>query len=214
MPTYDELLQKINRLEDQLVKQIEKDNIMIEESKKAAEFSKHAYRVDHYGFIWVWDIDTKEYRKTNMRILSPELVPNSVTSKTIAPGAVRSEHIADNQILSRHIPDKQISGRHIADDQILSRHILDSQILGKHIADRQIMNYHVSRGAVDSSKIAPGTLDGHDIFLNCNLITFQREEDGWIVAYFGNRGPITGFERDEEGWVYALFGGVPQTVSQ
>ena len=196
------------------MEQIEKDNLMIQESRKAAEYAKHAYRVDHYGFIWVWDINTDDYKKTNMRILSPELATNSVTEEKLAPGAVTEEKLAPGAVTEEKIGDKQVRSRHIADDQILSRHISDDQILGRHIASEQIMNRHISRGAVDVSKIVPGTLDGHDMFLNSNLITFQREEDGWIVAYYGNRGPITGFERDEDGWVYALFGGVPQTVSQ
>lgn len=214
MSTIEELERKIRQLEEQLIAQKEETDLTLEQAKRAAEFAKHAYRVDHYGFIWVWDIDAKDYKKSNMRVMNPIIADKALQSRHLSDGCVEGRHLQDNIIEGKHFKEKTIGGEKIQNQAIGSSQLKDKAIGSQHLQQFCVTNSKIMPGAVDVSKIAPNTLDGHDIFLNSNLITFQIEEDGWWVAYFGNRGPITGFMRDEEGWVYALYGYEPQTVSQ
>ena len=172
MATIEELLQKINRLEERIDEQIEKDDLMIQESRKAAEFAKHAYRVDHVGFIWVWNVEVEDYRKTNMRIMSPELADLSVKSRHIADGAVLSSKIGEEQILSRHIAPGVVRSSKIGERQILSEHILPGEIKAYHLADKSITGDTLDSD-IPNGKLADDAVHSRNIFngsvLPCKL---------------------------------------------
>ena len=142
-PTPEELLQKINRLEEELAQQTEKTEQTLEQSRRAAEFAMHAYRVDHYGFIWVWDIDAKDYKKTNMRVMNP----------VIADKALQSRHIADNAVEGRHMQDNAVTTEKIGDGEVKSRNIAPEAITTDKIEDKAITTPKIAPKAVTRDKL-------------------------------------------------------------
>ena len=130
MATIAELEQKIDRLERQILEEIGKTEQMIEKSDKALDFATHAYKVDHYGIIWVWDTEQQGYRKTKMRVMTPEIADKAVESRHIADNAIEGHHIQDDTIEGRMIKNKTIDGRSLKDDIIGPELIEDNSING------------------------------------------------------------------------------------
>lgn len=98
MADIQELEQKVLQLQKDILAKAAKDEELIGKSKKAIEYALHAFKIDHYGFIWTWDIEKMEYRKTKMRIMTPEIPDKAIQSRHIANGAVTREKIDDGAI--------------------------------------------------------------------------------------------------------------------
>ena len=71
MSDVHDLEQRLQKLEDAFAEQSGKTDQLLEKSDKALDLSLHAYRVDHYGYIWQYNCETKEYVKSNMRVCTP-----------------------------------------------------------------------------------------------------------------------------------------------
>ena len=115
-------LQAQNAAEDQRLLQLEQLTTtqkaevqrMLAESKRAQDYALHAYRVDHYGYIWKWDPDAQLYVKTKMRVGMPIIADESITSEKIVEGAVKNRHIGEKEIsfgkLNEDLQNRIMSG--------------------------------------------------------------------------------------------------------
>ena len=198
-PTPEELLQKINRLEEELAQQTEKTEQTLEQSRRAAEFAMHAYRVDHYGFIWVWDIDAKDYKKTNMRVMNPVIADRALQSRHIADNAVEGRHMQDNIIEGRMIKSKTLEGRSFKDYIIDGDMILDRTIVGRSIKDRTIPGSKLQRGAVGIEHLKPGTIDPTKIILSDVSIDIDEYNDDIIVYFYNDCGVEDAYIDEDNG---------------
>lgn len=168
MATIQELEQKIQRLEKQILANDLKVRELLEKSEKAMECAKHAYKVDHYGFIWVWDVNKGEYRKSNMRVMTPEIADRALESRNIADNAIEGRHMTDNLIEGRMIKNRTIEGRSIQDDAIGTEQIKDGSITGDSmcpgalpngkladdaVAERNIQNHNVTKDKLSTELI-------------------------------------------------------------
>lgn len=162
-PTPEELLQKINRLEDELAQQTEKTEQTLEQSRRAAEFAMHAYRVDHYGFIWVWDIDAKDYKKTNMRVMNPVIADRALQSRHIADNAVEGRHMQDNAVSTEKIGDGEVKSRNIAPEAITTDKIDKGAVTTDKLADESITGDEIGPGAATNGKIANDAVQTRNI---------------------------------------------------
>ena len=72
MESIDQLERKIEQLESRLEELLSKVGELTEKSEQALDKALHAFKVDHYGYIWTWNVDEQKYNKTNMRILMPD----------------------------------------------------------------------------------------------------------------------------------------------
>lgn len=210
MASIDELIQKIQQLQDQLAEQTEKVDAMMAEAREAVDYASHAYRVDHYGFIWAWDTKTQDFKKTNMRICTPKIADRALQSRHIADAAVEGRHMQDNIIEGRMIKDKTIGGDKIKNREIGSNHIKERAIGSEHIKNHAVEGYHILPGAVTYDKLDKNTLDLHDVVLNSNFITMGRDPDGTLYAIYGNQAKDLTIERDIQGWLYFVRHSTPQ----
>lgn len=204
MATIEELERKIQQLEKDILADKLKEQELIEKSEKAIDFALHAYKVDHYGFIWVWDVNQQGYRKTNMRIMTPEICDGAVTTDKLAPGCVTSEKIPDGAVTSDKIGDGEVKGRNIGENEIQGRHIADKAVGSEQIANEAILNRHIGRYEMTVDKFAPGVIDESQILLSDVVIEFD-DETGDIFAHFINNGDVKDANmNDNTGDVYLV----------
>ena len=164
MSTIQDLEQKVEQLERDILAEKQNTDLLKEKANKAIEYAQHAYKVDHYGIIWEWDAEAEGYRKTNMRIISPTVADRALESKHIADNAIEGRHLQDNVIEGRMIKNKTIDGRSLKDDIIGPELILDNSIHGDRyinnalipgkLADNAIATRNIKDRNVTSSKIA------------------------------------------------------------
>lgn len=143
MAKIDELERKILELENQLKEERLQTQTLLAKSEKALETALHAYKVDHFGFIWVYQYDTNDYVRTDMRIMSPELVDKAVKTQNLADGAVTSEKIQEDAVGSKQIGDGEVKSRNIAADAVTSDKIGDKEVKGRNIAPGAIGAQHI-----------------------------------------------------------------------
>jgi predicted MPP superfamily phosphohydrolase len=136
MATIEELEQKVDRLERDILAKEMKDDLLLEKADKAIDFASHAYKFDHYGFIWVWDVNQKGYRKTNMRIMTPEVSDESITNEKLANDSITASKIAKGAVTREKIADgaiEELTGMYDELDQKINhetstRHDADTQL--------------------------------------------------------------------------------------
>ena len=155
MATIDELERKILQLEEKLLEEKELTTATLSKANKAAEYAQHAYRVDHYGIIWVWDVETGQYRKTEMRVVSPKVADRAIESRNLADGAIEGRHMVDNLIEGRMIKNKTIEGRSIQNDAIGTDQIKDSSITGDNMASGALPNGKLADDAISTRNLQP-----------------------------------------------------------
>lgn len=143
MASIEELEQRIDQLENKLTESETRRQQLLAESEKALDIAKHAYKLDHYGFIWVYEWQTKQYVRTQMRVLTPE--------------------IAERAVKAKHLADKCIEGRHMVDDLVEGRMIQDKTIEGRSIAPGAVDNTKLAPAAVTAEKLAPECITGDDL---------------------------------------------------
>ena len=98
MSNTEQLELQIQELQRQLREQSLKTQTLLAKAEKAMETALHAYKLDAYGFLWTYDAESKLYVKTNMRVMSPELVDEAVKTRNLADGCVTGSKIADGVI--------------------------------------------------------------------------------------------------------------------
>jgi len=138
MATIQELEQKIQRLERDILAKDQKDAILIEKAEKAIDFAMHAYRIDHYGWVWVWDVDTQGYRRSKICIHNIDVPDGSITGKKIAERTIEGRHILAGAIRNEHIGDKAVSNRTLADNAVDTTNIKDGAVTPSKVSNNFI----------------------------------------------------------------------------
>lgn len=135
MATTEELERKVNRLENLLSEKTQDYERLAEKAETATDIAMHAYKVDHYAYIWVYDHELKKYRKTKMRVGTPEVPDKSITSRKIADRVIDWYHIIKKAIRNEHIADTAIDSRTLADNSVLTRNIADEAVTPEKLSD-------------------------------------------------------------------------------
>lgn len=145
MSDIHDLEQRLQKLEDAFSQQSGKIDQLLEKSDKALDLALHAYKVDHYGYIWQYDCETKEYVKSNMRVCTPEIADRALHSRHIADGAVEGRHLQDDCIGEKQIKDNSIPG-----DKFEGKVFKPGKLADEAVSTRNLQNE-----AVTPSKLHP-----------------------------------------------------------
>lgn len=174
MSTIQDLEQKIRQLEQKIIKQQEDTKAVLTKSDRALDEALHAYRIDHAGYVWVWDPEKKHYRKTDVcvRVIIPKVKPKEITNikiadkavdnrtldddavdaRTIKNGSVKSEHIAERAVKGRLIGIGEIINELLARDAVQTDNIKDRNVTGEKIAKSAVGTEHMKNGSVTPEK--------------------------------------------------------------
>lgn len=162
MSDIHDLEQRLQALEDAFAEQSGKIDRLLEKSDKALDLALHAYKVDHYGYIWQYDCETKEYVKSNMRVCTPEIADRALHSRHIADKAVTEDKLDDNAVQSRNIGDNQVKSRNIGEGAVLSRHIGDGEVKSRNIGEKSITGDDFE-GNIPNGKLADDAVSARNI---------------------------------------------------
>ena len=132
MATLEQLERRIEQLENAVTDRIDE---LIAKSEKAIDLAMHQYHVDHFGFIYVWDYEAQGYRKTQMRVCTPEIPDEAVTTEKMADGAVTGNKIADGAVDTSKLANKTVKSVNIAPGAVTTEKILDQGITGDDFAN-------------------------------------------------------------------------------
>lgn len=152
---YDSKIRQLTELSETQREELEN---MMREAKRAVDWAKHAYRVDHYGYIWVYDVDSEEYHKTEMRVCTPEIADEAVTTEKIADKAITTAKIADKAVTTDKIDDKAVTEEKIGDKAVTAEKIDDEAVTEEKIADEAVSERALGTGAVTVDKIEDGAV--------------------------------------------------------
>lgn len=177
--TIERLDTKLKTLSQQVNTQKEACDQMLVEANKAIDLSKHLFRVDHCGYIWTYDVEAKEYHKTEMRIGMAKLTPEAI-DKLIKPLIVEAAQgfikaAEDLQITKQ---DVLISGRNI-------KTINGQSILGEG-------NLTISAGDTPSDKTCG--CPKHVFLTQEEYDALEVKEKGTLYFIVENKG--------DEGWTF------------
>ena len=164
---------QLNQLTELNEQQLEQARALLGESQKAQDYAKHAFRVDHYGYIWKWDVETQQYHKTTSRICTPVIADEAVTTEKLADGAVTTVKIADDAVTTEKIGDGEVKTRNIgagvvtnekiATGAVTNEKIAPATITGEKFVDESISGDKLKDNSVPGSKLQDGTIEGVDI---------------------------------------------------
>lgn len=196
MSTIEDLEKQILQLKKEMQANGQTLQKLTQKSEKALDTALHAYKVDHYGIIWAWDTELQGYRKTQMRVCSPIIPDEAITTNKIADGAVTGSKIPDGAITTLKIADKAVKGKNIADDAITGDKIGLDTIEGRSIKNNTIEGRSIQNNAIGIQHLKPGTIDESKIVLSDVAIDFDNET-GDITVYFINDCGVTDAYIDE-----------------
>lgn len=125
MATIEQLQRRILELESKLKEQTDEMAVLMEKSRKAVNMALHAYKLDAYGYLWVWSPEDEKYHRTKMRVMSPEIVDRAIHAHHIADGAITGDKIEDGEV----IPGK------LANDAVATRNIQDKAVTHEKLSD-------------------------------------------------------------------------------
>lgn len=144
MKTNEQLEQIVEELERKVNAALEKTNQLQRSSEKALDTAMHAYTLDEYGYLWAYDAETKAYRKTKMRVATPEIIAEAVKAIHIAAGAVTGDKIEAGAV----VPGK------IADDAVQTRNIKNGAIFWEKL-DAVLQNLVLTGGGQHGVPLSP-----------------------------------------------------------
>ena len=119
MTSIQELEQRLQQLESVLKEKDEQYNRLMVDSRRALDLALHAYKVDHYGYIWTFSPDDGLYHKTNMRVATPEIADRAIQTRHLVSKCVTSEKIADKAVTRDKLTDEVINELRMVDIQDL-----------------------------------------------------------------------------------------------
>lgn len=119
MTSIQELEQKLQQLESILKEKDEQYNRLMVDSRRAVDLALHAYKVDHYGYIWTYSPDDGLYHKTNMRVATPEIADRAIQTRHLVSKCVTSEKIADKAVTRDKLSEEVINELRMVDIQDL-----------------------------------------------------------------------------------------------
>lgn len=159
MSTIQDLEREIQRFENLVNQKDEQMEQLVQKCEKALDLAIHAYRVDHFGYIWQYNCETKEYVKSNMRVCTPEVADRALHSRHIADRAIEGRHLQDCLIEGRMIKDKTIEGRSIRNNAIGPEQIKDNSITGDNMEPMGLPNGKLADNAVARRNIQPKAIN-------------------------------------------------------
>jgi hypothetical protein len=168
MASIEQLERMVLRMQQELDEKTAQMDALLRKSEKALDQSLHAYRVDEYGYIWVYDPETSEYHSTKMRVMSPEIADKAIHTKHIADGAVTGDKIDDKAVTAQKLADNTIPGRCIADLAIDSTKIPAGAVTADKLANGSITGDHMEGETAVPGKIANNAVQTRNI-LNRNV---------------------------------------------
>lgn len=137
MPTIQDLEQKIRQLEQLIIKQQTDTKALLTKSDRALDEALHTYRIDHAGYVWVWDPEQKHYRKTDVcvRVIIPKVKPKEITNVKIADKAVNNRTLDDNCVDNRVLSDNAVRENNIKAGSVTGSKIPEKTISPEHVTD-------------------------------------------------------------------------------
>lgn len=136
MASIQELEQKIQNLEREIIENRQKEQELLAKSDKALDYALHAYRIDHNGYVWVWDTDTQDYRKTKIHLSTPEVEDKSITERKMADDSVSTRTIQNGAVTTPKIKDKNVTNQKIDDKAVTTDKIGDKAITPEKLNER------------------------------------------------------------------------------
>ena len=169
MADIQELEQKIQQLEREILEMKQEEQELLAKSNKALDFALHAYRIDHNGYVWVWDTDQKGYKKTKMRVNTPYVEDGSVTEKkmaddaisprTIQKDAIENEHLSDESVSTRNLQSKLVTEEKMDDNSISHRAMQKDSVGEDNIQKESITNDKLGLQSVSFDNLMPNVPD-------------------------------------------------------
>lgn len=202
MPTIEQLERKILELQNKLDERTGQMDQLLRKSEKALDQSLHAYRVDEYGFIWVYDPDTQKYHRTKMRVMTPEIADRAIHSRHIADGAVTGDKIENNEIVPGKLADDAVAERNIQPKAVTREKLSDElwELIGRTasnellVAVRNETTYEDAMEAYESNNVIVG-LDSGFYFL------MTKYHDGvFFFTQITEDGSLKYVTLDSNGW--------------
>ena len=130
MATIEQLEHIIEELERKVNVALEKTNQLQRASEKALDTAMHAYKLDEYGYLWAYEAETQTYRKTKMRVATPEIINEAIKPIHIAPGAVTGDKLENGAIIPGKIADAAVTTRTIQDKAITPEKLSPEVLMG------------------------------------------------------------------------------------
>lgn len=159
MSTIQDLEREIQRLENLVNQKDEQMEQLVQKCEKALDLAIHAYRVDHFGYIWQYNCETKEYVKSNMRVCTPEVADRALHSRHIADRAIEGRHLQDDCIDGNKISPNSVPGRCIADESITGDHMEGEVVLPGKLAADAVWTRNIRNKAVTREKVSDDFFD-------------------------------------------------------
>lgn len=178
----EQLERKIQELENTLRERESRIEELLQRSEKAMDTALHAYKLDAYGFLWTYNADTKLYVKTNMRVMSPEIVDKAIKTRHLADKCVTGEKIEDNAIGEQHIKDKTIQGRSIAPNAIGTQQLQDRSITGDSMEPNAADNGKLADDAVSTRTIQKHAVIPEKLSKELLDLIYSKHEHGIAVS--------------------------------
>ena len=172
--------QTITRLKELTETQREECENLLRESKRAIDWAKHAYRVDHYGYIWSYDVDTEQYHKTNMRVCTPEIADEAITTDKLADKSITTDKIAETAVTTEKIADEAVTTEKINDAAVITEKIADKTVTTEKIADEAVTTEKINDAAVITEKIADKAVTTDKI--NDAAVTTDKVADATVTT--------------------------------
>lgn len=158
MPTIEDLERQILQLRKEMQANGQTLQALTQKSEKALDTARHAYKVDHYGIIWVWDTEQQGYRKTQMRVCSPEIPNEAITTEKIADGAVTTGKIEERAVKTEQIAPKAVTTSRLAEECITGDELEDEVVKPGKIATDAVQTRNIKDQNVTNEKIKDNDL--------------------------------------------------------
>lgn len=121
MTATEQLERKLLELQNELRERTTQMDELLSKSEKALDQALHAYKVDEYGFIWIYDAETKTYNITKMRVMTPEIADRAIHGGHLACGAITSDKIALCAITTDLIADDAVTLEKMNEEDFVTR---------------------------------------------------------------------------------------------
>lgn len=121
MTATEQLERKLLELQNELSERTTQMDELLAKSEKALDQALHAYKVDEYGFIWIYDPDTKTYNVTKMRVMTPEIADRAIHGGHLACGAITSDKIALGAVTTDLIADGAVTLEKMNEEDFVTR---------------------------------------------------------------------------------------------
>jgi hypothetical protein len=164
METIEQLEHIIEELGRKVNATLEKTTQLQRASEKALDTAMHVYKLDDYGYLWAYEAETQTYRKTKMRVATPEIINEAIKAKHIAEGAIIGDKVEAGAV----VPGK------IADDAVQTRNIKDGSVTFDKL-DEATKNIVITGGGQHGIPLSPEFGDSNVLGISQKALTESRD---------------------------------------